>query len=92
MPIASQQYRKIVKPGYNTLKFHAIDEEHRHWRLSFPDGVQEHVLKIIGLIRHVPLVSVLPPDCRDGAALIGVAQRHVKSPSPHPFPRRAPVR
>lgn len=62
VPIATQQYTEIIKPGYHTLKLNAVHQKDCERRLVFSDGVEKRILEILRFIRHffpfqVPLIS-----------------------------------
>jgi hypothetical protein len=56
MPVAAQQYAKIVEPGDDTLKFDAVDQEDCEWNLVLTDKIEKSVLQILWPLRsHVPV-------------------------------------
>jgi len=52
VPIPTQQYAEIIKPGYHTLKLNAVHEKNSERRLVFSDGVEKRILEILRFIRH----------------------------------------
>ena len=57
MSIAAQQNTKIIEPSNDALKLDTIDQEYCHGSLAFTDGVQENVLKVVVLFRHILALS-----------------------------------
>ena len=47
MPIAAQQNAEIIKPGDDTLQFHAVDQEDCKRHLVFTDKIEKCVLEIL---------------------------------------------
>src|SRR5580693_3090696 len=54
MPVAAQQYAKIVEPGDDPLQFDAVDQEDRERNLVLTDKIEKSVLQILWPLRsHV---------------------------------------
>ena len=50
MTIPAQQQAEVVEPGYDPLKFHAIDQEYGHGNFLFSYVVEKDVLEVLHFI------------------------------------------
>ena len=50
LPVSAQQHTEIVEPGDVALQLHPIDQVDRDGGLTFTNGIQERILKILRLI------------------------------------------
>src|SRR5262249_41353743 len=69
MSVPPEKHGEVVEPGYDALQLDPVHQEHRHRRLVLADGVEEHILDVLGFFcghrsRHllVLLVVCLAPS------------------------------
>src|SRR5580704_18069830 len=64
MPVAAQQYAKIIEPGDDTLQFDAVDQEDRERNLVLTDKIEKCILEILWpLPSHVPVSFLFLAPC-----------------------------
>jgi hypothetical protein len=74
LAIAAQKHAKVVKPGDYALQFYPVDQKNRHRDFSLAHMIQERILKVLSVRRHIGfafiLAVILAGACGSGPPLV----------------------